>query len=190
MVLVDLELADLSTDGTHSPVHFFDPSVNAWVKMKLRSVIQLTRPSEKLFFKSTGVTSYPSFDRHFDGGMVSKTSNVRTMLTRERAHIKHTNITLQVVSQPKRKPSQAIRSAPQPDIEWEEINITISSDEDEEVLSPTPAPSQQRKRPPSSDLSPSHAHKVQCAADGPSDCDSPSNGMYLYLFSPLCTNPN
>ena len=171
-------------------MHFFDPSVNAWVKMKLGSVIQFTCPSEKLFFKSTGVTLYLSFDQYFDRGMVSKTSNVCMMLTWECVHIKRTNVTLQVVSQPKQKPSQAVRSAPQPDIEQEEINITISSDKDEEDLSPTPAPSQQCKCPSLSDLSPSHAHKVQCAANRPSDCDSPTNGMYLYLFSPSCTNPN
>ncbi|KAI9454024.1 hypothetical protein HD554DRAFT_2179171 [Boletus coccyginus] len=65
VVLDDLELASPDDDQLCRAMHYFDPAFDTWVKVKVDSVIELTKPSQKLFFKGMNVMSYSSFDRHF-----------------------------------------------------------------------------------------------------------------------------
>ena len=64
--LIDLELILPNLQGEIARphvVHYFDPTLNTWVKMKVDSVIELTKPLQKLFFKGLQVTSYPWFNQ-------------------------------------------------------------------------------------------------------------------------------
>lgn len=57
--------------------------------MKVDSVIELTKPSQKLFFKGINVTSYPRFDHHF-GAASAREANLRVSLSQERTYVKQT----------------------------------------------------------------------------------------------------
>ncbi|KAG6370687.1 hypothetical protein JVT61DRAFT_11065 [Boletus reticuloceps] len=89
-VLVDLDLVQVGDDVTITPaVHYFDSALDTWVKMKVNSVIELTKPSQKLFFKGINVTSYPSFDRHFHSIVASHmVLNPHASLSEECTHVK------------------------------------------------------------------------------------------------------
>ena len=91
-VLVDLEviLPDLKGGMATPPaVHYFDPTLDTWVKMKIDSVIELTKPSQRLFFKGLHVTSYPWFNQLYDS-MASCKPNVHVSLSQERCYVKQT----------------------------------------------------------------------------------------------------
>ena len=90
--LIDLELIlpDLEGEIARPPVvHYFDPALDTWVKMKVDSVIELTEPSQKLFFKGLHVTSYPRFNQ-LCNPTASREPNVRLSLSQERCYVKQT----------------------------------------------------------------------------------------------------
>ncbi|KAG9317730.1 hypothetical protein JVU11DRAFT_1947 [Chiua virens] len=61
-VLVELELA-LPEDDLPGMVHYFNPKLDFWVKMKVDSTITIASPGQQLFFKAIDVKRYPAFDR-------------------------------------------------------------------------------------------------------------------------------
>lgn len=50
-VLDDLELALSEDDKPSRTVHYFNPRHDAWIKIKLGGVIELTKPLQTLFFQ-------------------------------------------------------------------------------------------------------------------------------------------
>jgi len=92
-VLTDLELLPhCEAEPATSPVvHYFNLMLDTWVKMKLGGVIELMRPLQKLFFKGTDVTSYPSFNRHFQSA-APREPNLHLSLSQERTYVKHAQI--------------------------------------------------------------------------------------------------
>ena len=64
--------------------------------MKVNSVIDLTGSLQKLFFKGTHVTSYPSFDRHLEAAATPVSRpNPRLSLSQERSHVRRTQTMMQ-----------------------------------------------------------------------------------------------
>lgn len=92
VVLNDLELASPDDDKPCCAVHYFDPAFDTWVKVKVDSVIELTKLSQKLFFKGTNVMSYPSFDCHLAVAAtpLCHVDNPRVSLSQEHNYLKHT----------------------------------------------------------------------------------------------------
>ncbi|KAG9316080.1 hypothetical protein JVU11DRAFT_3751 [Chiua virens] len=89
LVLAELELI-LPEDKVVSPVvPFFDPSLNTWIKMKVDSVIELTKPSQKFFFKGVNITSYPRFNHHFSSASACE-ANLCVLLSQECTYVKQT----------------------------------------------------------------------------------------------------
>ncbi|KAF8445915.1 hypothetical protein L210DRAFT_3642234 [Boletus edulis BED1] len=87
--LVDLDLIPPKSETTTPAVHYFDPALDTWVKMKIDNVIELTKPSQRLFFKGLHVTSYPRFNQLFESA-ASRNPNLRLSLSQERSHVKQT----------------------------------------------------------------------------------------------------
>lgn len=91
-ILLDLDLITPGDDTTPSPaIHFFDPTLNTWVKIKMDSIIELTKPSQKLFFKVMNVTSYPQFDQHIHSA-TSREPNPHVSLSQERSYVKNSQV--------------------------------------------------------------------------------------------------
>ena len=87
--LIDLELILPNSEGEMArppAVHYSDPALDTWVKMKIDSVIELTKPSQRLFFKALHVTLYPWFNQ-LCNSMASREPNVRISLSQERSYV-------------------------------------------------------------------------------------------------------
>ncbi|KAI9464856.1 hypothetical protein HD554DRAFT_2120035 [Boletus coccyginus] len=95
VVLNDLELASPDNDQLYCAVHYFNPAFDTWVKVKVDSVIKLTKPLQKLFFKGTNVMSYPSFDHHLQAAATPShhMNNPCVSLLQEHNYVKH-NLTI------------------------------------------------------------------------------------------------
>ena len=73
--------------ATPTAVHYFDPALDIWIKMKIDSIVELTKPSQRLFFKGLHVTSYPRFNQLF-GSVQSHKLNPHLSLSQERGYVK------------------------------------------------------------------------------------------------------
>ncbi|KAF8548466.1 hypothetical protein OG21DRAFT_1526472 [Imleria badia] len=95
-VLDDLQLALSEAETSSRAVHFFNRHLDTWVMMKVNSVIDLTGSLQKLFFKGTHVTSYPSFDRHLEAAATPVSRpNPRLSLSQERSHVRRAQTMMQ-----------------------------------------------------------------------------------------------
>ena len=140
-VLSDLELVQPGGEGVSPAVHFFDSSLDTWVKMKVDSVIELTKPSQKLFFKGVNVTSYPCFDHYF-GAASAREANPCVSLSQERTYVKQTQTN---------KKARTLDTL--------DALLELSSDEDSN--NPPPAPSPQKRRTQSTQPLP-RSQKLRC----------------------------
>ena len=92
-VLTELELMQLKDEVVPTMVHFFDHSLNTWIKMKVDSIIELTKPSQKLFFKGINITLYPRFDHHFALALACE-ANPHVSLPQEYTYVKQAQMIL------------------------------------------------------------------------------------------------
>jgi hypothetical protein len=166
-VLNELELVSLGPEGNEPsrPVHYFDPGLDAWVKMKVDSVIELNKPSQKLFLKGIHVTSYLSFDRHL-GAAATPTSrqnfNPHVSLSQERSYVQQTQAMTQACT------SQTLGDLPV---------VEISSDEDQDKALPV-LKLQKRRTQSNQPLMPS-SQRRHCDSDLPPSASVGDNSTYF-----------
>jgi hypothetical protein len=72
-------------------IHFFNTTLNHWVKMKMDSIIKLTKLLQKLLFKAINITSYHQFNHHFHSA-ISCNPNPCVSLSQEHSYIKNTQV--------------------------------------------------------------------------------------------------
>jgi hypothetical protein len=95
-VLDDLQLALSEAETPNRAVHFFNRRLDTWVMMKVNSVIDLTGSLQKLFFKGTHVTLYPSFDHHLEAvATPASHPNSRLSLSQERSNVRRAQTMMQ-----------------------------------------------------------------------------------------------
>ena len=140
-ILSDLELVQPGGKGVSPAVHFFDSSLDTWVKMKVDSVIELTKPSQKLFFKGVNITLYPHFNHHFGAALVHE-ANPYVSLSQERTYVRQTQTN---------KKAHALDTL--------DALLELSSDEDSN--NPPPAPSPQKCHTQSTQPLP-RSQKLRC----------------------------
>lgn len=134
--------------------------------MKVDSVIKLTKPLQKLFFKGTNVTSYPSFDRHLEAAAtpLRRVDNPRVSLSQERDYVKR---------------NKTIMKARTLDTLDEQLELT--SDEDQGNALPTL--SQKRRVQSSQPLPPP---RKPCREGSTAACSALANdGKHMYDDFPL-----
>ncbi|KAF8547817.1 hypothetical protein OG21DRAFT_841531 [Imleria badia] len=99
VVLVELELASPDEQIPCDSIHYFNPDLDCWVKMKVGSTLTIAKPGQRLFFKAVHVKMFPAFDHLYNraNAAFDHNPNLCTMLPQERKHIKHqmvkTNLT-------------------------------------------------------------------------------------------------
>ena len=129
-VLVELELIHPNEELPTMLVHYFNPELDYWVKMKMDSTIIITSPGQRLFFKAINVKSFPSFD-HLYGRAASSLQeqvNFRTRLVQERQQFKHRLVETEI--QRRRTPQPQPHPLPQsPEV----IDLSACSDVDDDA---------------------------------------------------------
>jgi hypothetical protein len=120
--LIELELAHPDEEPPLL-VHYFNPDVDYWIKMKVDCMIIVASPGQRLFFKAINVKSFPSFDRLYARTTLSlqHQPNAHTMLTQERQRAKRKLVRTELHTHTRQLQS------------CEVIDLSLSSDVEDDV---------------------------------------------------------